>query len=75
MNNLPILRLLLAALMLYFAWPNILLATSTLEMTFWAIWIGFFLLVVGANFARLLQIIQAPVMEQSYEGNKVRAKR
>lgn len=74
-KNLPILRLLLSALMLYFALPRIPLAISTLELTFWALWIGFFLLVVGANLANLLQMIQPPVMEQSTDQKKVRARR
>ncbi|MEI3599928.1 MULTISPECIES: hypothetical protein [unclassified Oceanobacillus] len=74
MKNQPILRLLLAGFMLYFAWPKIPQATSTLEMTYWAMWLLFFLAVVGANFANLLQMIQPPVMEQTVEENKVRDK-
>lgn len=74
MKNLPTLRLLLAGLMLYFAWSKIPLATSTLEMTFWGMWLFIFLLVVGSNFASLLQMIQPPIMEQSLDDNKFRAK-
>lgn len=75
MRNLPILRLLLAGLMIYFALPKIKFATSPLEMIFWGAWLLFFLLVVGANLANLLQMIEPPVMEQSLEENKIRAKR
>ncbi len=59
-----LLRLLLAAFFLYFAWPYIPLATSSLETVFWGVWLLFFLLVVGANLATLLQIVSPPVMEQ-----------
>lgn len=64
MRYYPLLRLLLAALLLYIAWPLIPLAVSQLEMIFWGVWILFFLLVVGANFATLLQMTAPPVMEQ-----------
>jgi len=64
MKHYAILRLLLAAFFLYFAWPLIPEATSQLEMLFWGFWLVFFLLVVGANFATLLQITKPPVMEQ-----------
>lgn len=59
-----ILRLLLAGFFLYFAWPVIPYATTSLELTFWGIWVLFFLLVVGANLATLLQMTRPPVMEQ-----------
>lgn len=74
MKNQQTLRLLLAGFMLYFAWPKIPQATSTLEMTFWAMWLLFFLAVVGSNLASLLQIIQPSAIEQSVEENKVRDK-
>lgn len=64
LRHYAILRLLLAGFFLYFAWPLIPQATSSLELTFWGIWLGFFLLVVGANFATLLQLTKPPVMEQ-----------
>jgi len=64
MRHYPILRLLLAGLLLYIAWPLIPLAVSQLEMAFWGIWLVFLVLVVGANFATLLQITDPPVMEQ-----------
>lgn len=50
--------------MLYIAWPLIPLATSQLELVFWGIWLVFFGLVVGGNLATLLQMTNAPVMEQ-----------
>lgn len=67
MKNYPILRLLLAGVMLYFALPMLRLATSALELTFWGLWLSFLLLIIGANLASLLQMIQPPVMEQQLE--------
>ncbi len=67
MRHYAILRLLLAGFFLYFAWPIIPDATSQIEMIFWGAWLAFFLLVVGANFATLLQITSPPVMEQKKE--------
>ena len=64
MKHYAILRLLLAALFLYFAWPMIPLASSAFELTFWAVWLIFLVLIIGANLANLLQMIQPPVMEQ-----------
>lgn len=64
MRHYAILRLLLAGLFLYFAWPSIPEASSQIAMIFWGAWLAFFLLVVGANFATLLQITSPPVMEQ-----------
>ncbi len=73
MKNLPILRLLLAGLMIYFALPEIQTAASNLEMVFWGMWLVFFLLVVGANLAILLQMIDSPPMEQTQQKKKLRA--
>lgn len=70
MRNYAILRLLLAGLFLYVAWPVIPYATTLLEAIFWGGWILFFLLVVGANLATLLRMTKPPVMEQ--EGNRLR---
>lgn len=64
MRHYPILRLLLAGLLLYIAWPLIPLAASQLEVVFWGIWLSFLVLVIGANFATLLQMTDPPVMEQ-----------
>jgi hypothetical protein len=64
MKHYAILRLLLAAFFLYFAWPFIPNATSTLGFVFWGIWLFFLVLVVGANLATLLQMTRPPVMEQ-----------
>jgi hypothetical protein len=61
-----LLRLLLAGFFLYLAWPAIPQAVKPLELVFWGAWLGFFLLVVGANIASLLQLIQPPIMEQEY---------
>ncbi|RLL47872.1 hypothetical protein D8M04_00915 [Oceanobacillus piezotolerans] len=64
MRHYTILRILLAGFFLYFAWPYIPEASSNLELTFWGAWLTFFLVVMGANFATLLQISRPPVMEQ-----------
>ncbi|WP_077299064.1 hypothetical protein [Virgibacillus pantothenticus] len=62
-----LLRLLLAGFMLYVAWPFIPQGTTFLEQLFWGGWLIFFLLVIGANSASLLQMIQPPIMEQKKE--------
>ena len=64
MRHYTILRLLLAGLLLYFAWPVIPYATNSLELLFWGCWLIFFLLVVGANLASILRMTRPPVMEQ-----------
>lgn len=64
MRQYAILRLLLAGFFLYFAWPVIPGATSQLEVIFWGGWLLFFILVIGANFASLLQMTKPPIMEQ-----------
>lgn len=64
MKNHAILRLLLSGLLLYVAWPYIPLAKTSLATTFWGLWLGFFLLVIGANLATFLEIINPPSMEQ-----------
>ncbi|MEN1968229.1 hypothetical protein WMZ97_09160 [Lentibacillus sp. N15] len=67
MRHYAVLRLLLACFFLYFAWPYIPEATSQIELIFWGGWLFFFLLVVGANLAVLLQMTNPPVMEQERE--------
>ncbi|HLT55759.1 MAG TPA: hypothetical protein VK057_06580 [Bacillota bacterium] len=64
MRQYAILRLLLAGFFLYIAWPVIPMAATTVERLFWALWLGFFVLVVGANLSTLLQMTLPPVMEQ-----------
>jgi hypothetical protein len=64
MRHYAILRILLAGFFLYFAWPAIPYATTMIEQLFWAAWLVFLLLVVGANFATLLQMTKPPIMEQ-----------
>lgn len=64
MRHYATLRLLLAGFFLYIAWPLIPGATSNLELMFWGGWLFFLLLIVGANFATLLQMTRPPVMEQ-----------
>ncbi|GAA0426014.1 MAG: hypothetical protein ACQEWU_05680 [Bacillota bacterium] len=62
-----VLRLLLAGFFLYMAWPSIPYAVTPIELAFWGGWLIFFLLIVGANIASLLQMIQPPIMEQQKE--------
>ncbi|WP_042223236.1 hypothetical protein [Oceanobacillus manasiensis] len=64
MRHYAILRLLLAAFLLYFAWPVIPYANTTIEMVFWGGWLGFLFLVVGSNLATLLKMTKPPIMEQ-----------
>ncbi|WP_217586970.1 hypothetical protein [Lentibacillus saliphilus] len=65
MRHYAILKLLLAAFFLYFAWPVIPEAILGIERMFWMGWLIFFLLVVGANLATMLQITEPPIMEQN----------
>lgn len=64
MRHYTYLRLLLAGFLLYFAWPYIPEATSTMEKLFWGVWLGFLWIVVGGNLATLLQLSKAPLLEQ-----------
>jgi hypothetical protein len=70
MRHYTILRLLLAAFLLYFAWPYIPEAVLPIEKLFWGVWLGFLLLVIGGNLATLLQISAPPVMEQEIPEKK-----
>jgi len=67
MRHYTILRLLLAGFLLYFAWPYIPQATTTIEKVFWGSWLTFLLLVIGGNLATSLQLTRTPVMEQKEE--------
>ncbi|MFD1362253.1 hypothetical protein [Lentibacillus salinarum] len=73
MRHYAILRLLLAGFFLYIAWPVIPEVVTQEAILFWGLWLGFFLLVVGANFATLLQMTEPPVMEQERERVQERA--
>lgn len=66
MRHNALLKLLLAAFFLYFAWPYIPEATSQLERIFWGGWLGLFFLVVSANSAVLLQLI-SPIKLTQHE--------
>lgn len=65
MRHYAILRLLLACFFLYIAWPLIPQANTQLESIFWGAWLVFLVLVIGANFATLLQMTNPPAMEQN----------
>ncbi|WP_053218919.1 hypothetical protein [Virgibacillus senegalensis] len=67
MKQYALLRILLACFFLYVAWPEIGKQTSNAGGYFWAGWLIFFLLVVGANLATMLKMTKPPVMEQSRE--------
>ncbi|GAA0429600.1 hypothetical protein GCM10008983_02460 [Lentibacillus halophilus] len=73
MRHYAILRLLLASFFLYVAWPVIPEAVTTEATLFWGLWLGFFLLVAGSNFASLLQMVTPPVMEQENIQRRQRA--
>ncbi|WP_010651147.1 hypothetical protein [Oceanobacillus massiliensis] len=72
MRHYAILRLLLSGFFLYIAWPAIPYASSYMEQIFWGGWLVFLLLVVGANFATLLQMTRPPVMEQNQYNRRQR---
>ncbi|MUV39329.1 hypothetical protein JNUCC1_03205 [Lentibacillus sp. JNUCC-1] len=67
MRHYSILKLMLAALFLYFAWPVIPEAVTHLEKMFWLSWLAFFFLVAGANLATLLGMTRPPIIEQRSE--------
>ncbi|ALX48356.1 hypothetical protein [Lentibacillus amyloliquefaciens] len=73
MRHYAILRLLLAGFFLYIAWPVMPDAVIQEAVLFWGVWLGFLLLVVGANFATLLQMTDPPVMEQEGAETRERA--
>lgn len=62
-----LLRILIAGFLLYVAWPFIPQSVTSIEQLFWGSWLFLFLLVIGANSASVLQIIQPPIMEQKRE--------
>jgi len=65
-----ILRLLLAAFLLYFAWPYIPEATQSLEKLFWGVWLALLFVVIGGNLATLLHLSLPPVMEQREQSKR-----
>ncbi|QKY71655.1 hypothetical protein [Lentibacillus sp. CBA3610] len=73
MRHYAILRLLLAGFFLYIAWPVIPSAITQEAVLFWGMWLGFLVLVVGSNFATLLQMTEPPVMEQERTETRQRA--
>ncbi|ASK62972.1 hypothetical protein CFK37_12875 [Virgibacillus phasianinus] len=64
MRHYAILRLLLACFFLYFAWPVIPTAVTSTAVLFWGMWLVLFLLVIAANSATILRIMEPPSMEQ-----------
>ncbi|MGM8213590.1 hypothetical protein ACLIBH_12505 [Virgibacillus sp. W0430] len=70
MYHYVVLRLLLACFFLYFAWPFIPNAVTMVERIFWGGWLGFFMLVIGANLATLLKMTVPPIMEQNRKNKK-----
>ncbi|WP_102026788.1 hypothetical protein [Salirhabdus sp. Marseille-P4669] len=59
------LKVLLAAFLMYLAMPYIREMSSSLSALFWACWIGFFLLVVGANLGILINVRErSPVKKE-----------
>ncbi|SFD60843.1 hypothetical protein SAMN05216238_102395 [Lentibacillus persicus] len=73
MRHYAILRLLLAGFFLYIAWPFIPEAIIQEAVLFWGVWLGFLILVIGANFATLLQMTEPPIMEQEKSKTRERA--
>lgn len=72
MRQYTVLRLLLAGFLFYIAWPYITLGTTLIEKVFWISWLSFLLLVVGSNFATMLQLSRPPVMEQDVQKKRMR---
>lgn len=59
------LRLLLAAFFLYFSWPFIPFAVTTVEKLFWGSWLLFLYFVLGGNLATLLRLCSPPALERT----------
>lgn len=72
MRNHALLKLLLAAFLLYVAWPAIPEAASQQSLVFWAVWLVFFLLAAGANLAVLLQLHPEHSVEQQETKRRMR---
>lgn len=51
-----LLRLLLAGFLIYIAYPSIQAQATSTAHLFWFSWLGFLLLVIGANLAVVLRI-------------------
>jgi hypothetical protein len=64
-------KVLFAAFLLYLALPSIQEISSSISSIFWASWIVFFLLVVGANLGVLMNVKTRKSVELSQEGDKV----
>lgn len=64
MRQYAILRLLVAGFLLYIAWPVIPQMATNIEVVFWGLWLGLFMLFTGGNTATLLQMTRPPAMEQ-----------
>lgn len=63
------LRLLLAAFFLYFSWPIIPYAVTSIEKLFWGSWLILLYAVLGGNLATLLKLSEPPTYEQPYDEN------
>lgn len=64
MRSYTILRLLLVAFFLYFAWPFIAEAGTQIETIFWGSWLVLVIFVVGGNLATFLHLSEPPKLEQ-----------
>jgi len=70
MNHFALFRILFACFLLYVAWPYIPTMETGLEMIFWGVWLLLFVLIVGGNGLRFLQMrvtTGLPKEEQSRE--------
>lgn len=70
MHSYSILRLLLVAFFIYFAWPFIAEATVQIETIFWGTWLLLAVFVVGGNLATFLNLSEPPNLEQPASDRK-----
>jgi len=59
-----LLKILLAVLFLYIAWPMVNPSLHSFQNLFWLFWLGLFFLVIGGNLATLFKITEPPVIEK-----------
>ena len=65
-----VLHLLLAAFLLYVAWPVLNLQANGIQSVFWLTWLVFLFIVIGANLAVVLKV-QEP-QEQTVTNKQVK---
>ena len=71
MRQYAILHLLLAAFLLYVAWPALNLQANGIQSVFWLIWLAFLFVVIGANLAVVLKVQETHIQSVTNKQVKV----